>query len=512
MGVTTSGIGADRNKKLGIKEKYRLMTRDLGWEPTYRDRAEIFPYENYEGIIVHDWNKWEDPFRLTMDAYWKYQAEKERKFYAIIDAHAQNNGHLNITDARYLSALKIFLQAISPVEYAAHRGFARVGREFPGVGTQVACQMQAIDEIRHAQTQIHAMSNYNRYYNGFHLFADARDRIWYTSVARSFIDDAMTAGPFEFMIAIGFSFEYVLTNLLFVPFMSGAAYNGDMATVTFGFSAQSDEARHMTLGLECIKFMLEQDPANLPIVQGWIDKWFWRGFRVLGLVSTMMDYMLPKRVMSWREAWEIYGVENGGALFRDLARYGIRPPKGWDDAEKAIDHMSHQFMLGLYQWSFGTAFHSWIPGEEDLRWLSEKYPTTFDRYYRPRWEHIAKVAAEGNQFKNFGLPRLCQVCQLPGVFTEPDDPTLSCHRHSHYKGEIYHCCSDGCRDIFENEPEKYIQAWLPMPQLFQAPLFGDLGAWMNWVSLRDGEDNGDYAGSIDEKNFRTWRGVATSNF
>jgi phenol hydroxylase P3 protein len=44
------------------------------------------------------------------------------------------------------------------------------------------------------------------------------------------------------MVAIGFSFEYVLTNLLFVPFMSGAAYNGDMATVTFGFSAQSDEA------------------------------------------------------------------------------------------------------------------------------------------------------------------------------------------------------------------------------------------------------------------------------
>jgi phenol hydroxylase P3 protein len=292
-------------KKLGIKERYRLLTRDLGWEPSYQSKEAIYPYVAYEGLRIHDWDQWEDPFRLTMDAYWKYQAEKERKFYAIVDAHAQNNGHLNLTDARYLSALKIFLQAISPGEYAAHKGFARVGREFSGVGTQVACQMQAIDEIRHAQTQIHALSNYNRYYDGFHAFADARDRIWYTSVARSFFDDAMSAGPFEFMIAIGFSFEYVLTNLLFVPFMSGAAYNGDMATVTFGFSAQSDEARHMTLGLECIKFMLEQDPANLPIVQAWIDKWFWRGFRVLGLVSTMMDYMLPKRVMSWREAWNI---------------------------------------------------------------------------------------------------------------------------------------------------------------------------------------------------------------
>jgi hypothetical protein len=27
---------------------------------------------------ITDWSKWEDPFRLTMDAYWKYQAEKEK--------------------------------------------------------------------------------------------------------------------------------------------------------------------------------------------------------------------------------------------------------------------------------------------------------------------------------------------------------------------------------------------------------------------------------------------------
>ncbi len=498
-------------KKLGLKERYKLLTRDLGWETTFHSREEVFPYVHYEGIKIHDWDKWEDPFRLTMDAYWKYQAEKERKFYAIIDAHAQNNGHLNLTDAHYLTAIKIFLQAITPGEYCAHKGFARVGREFGGVGTQVACQMQSLDEVRHAQTQIHAMSNYNKFYQGFHAFSDQRDRIWYTSVARSFFDDALSSGPFEFMIAIGFSFEYVLTNLLFVPFMSGAAYNGDMATVTFGFSAQSDEARHMTLGLECIKFMLEQDPANLPIVQKWIDKWFWRGLRILALVGTMMDYMLPKRVMSWKEAFDIYGIENGGALFNDLARYGVRAPKGWGDAAAAIDHMSHQLMLGLYQWSFGTAFHGWIPSDDEMEWLSAKYPDSFDKYYRPRWEHIKKLAAAGTPFKNYGLAKLCQTCQLPCVFTEPGDPTLICHREIDYKGEKYHFCSDGCKEIFENEPEKYIQAWLPMPQLFQEPLKGDLGAWMNYVSLVDGQDNGDFDGSQDQINFDKWRGMATSN-
>src|SRR3546814_14724862 len=107
--------------------------------------------------------------------------------------------------------------------------------------------------------------------------------------------------------------------------MSGAAYNGDMATVTFGFSAQSDEARHMTLGLECIKFMLEQDPDNLPIVQAWLDTWFWRGMRMLAPVGPTMDYMLSKRVMTWQAAWAIYGVENSGPLFPDLAPHAPRP-------------------------------------------------------------------------------------------------------------------------------------------------------------------------------------------
>jgi len=329
-------------KKLGLKEKYQVMTRDLDWTPTYQKMEDIYPYVHYEGIKIHDWDRWEDPFRLTMDAYWKYQAEKEKKLYAIIDAYAQNNGHLNVTDARYINTVKLFLTGVSPLEYMAHRGFAHVGRAFPGPGPRVACLMQSLDEMRHFQTQVHAISNYNKYYNGFHDFRQWHDRVWYLSVPKSFFDDAITAGPFEFMVAIGFSFEYVLTNLLFVPFVSGAAYNGDMGTMAYGFSAQSDEARHMTLGLEVIKFILEQDPDNLPIVQRWIDKWTWRGYRVLMLVAMMMDYMLPKRTMSWKEAWEIYFEENGGALFRDLSRYGIRMPKCAETIALEKDHLSHQ--------------------------------------------------------------------------------------------------------------------------------------------------------------------------
>ena len=493
-------------KRLNAKEKYRCMTRDLDWEPSYQRHEDIYPHERFEGIKITDWDKWEDPFRLTMDTYWKYQAEKEKKLYAIFDAFSQNNGHTTLSDARYVNALKLFLSGVTPLEYQAYQGFARVGRQFSGAGARVACQMQAIDELRHVQTQIHAMSHYNKHFNGLHDFAHMHDRVWFLSVPKSFFEDARTAGPFEFLTAISFSFEYVLTNLLFVPFMSGAAFNGDMATVTFGFSAQSDEARHMTLGLEVIKFLLEQHEDNVPIIQRWIDKWFWRGYRLLTLVGMMMDYMLPNKVMSWSEAWGVYFEEAGGALFKDLERYGIRPPKYVEEANIGKEHITHQAWSIFYQYSQATNFHTWMPTDEELDWLSEKYPDTFDSLYRPRFEHWRALQEKGERFYNPTLPMLCQICQIPLAFSEPDDPTTLSHRSAEHAGERYHFCSDGCCDIFQYEPEKYIQAWLPVHQILQGNCGGaDVESVVrDYYNIMPGEDNFEYLGSTEHRRWQDW--------
>ncbi|MBX3263171.1 MAG: aromatic/alkene/methane monooxygenase hydroxylase/oxygenase subunit alpha [Labilithrix sp.] len=492
-------------RRLSLKRKYAMLTRGLGWETTYQPMDKVYPFDRFEGIVIHDWDGWEDPFRLTVDAYWKYQAEKERKLYAVMDSVAQNNGQLGITDARYLNAVKLFLTGVTPLEYAAHRGFAHAGRHLRGVGARIAAQMQSLDELRHAQTQIHTLSHYNKYFDGLHDFAHMHDRVWYLSVPKSFFDDALTAGPFEFVTAISFSFEYVLTNLLFVPFMSGAAFNGDMATVTFGFSAQSDESRHMTLGLEVVKFMLEQDPANVPIVQRWLDKWFWRGYRLLSLVSAMMDYMLPKRVMSWAEAWEMYFEESGGALFADLERYGIRPPKHHDVAKKEKSRLSHEVWTILYNYTHAAAFHTWVPSDDEMQWLSSKYPDTFDRLYRPRYRMWREAAARGERFYNDALPQLCNVCQIPMAFTEPDDPTKIAFRESIWRGERFHFCSDGCKDIFDDEPEKMSQSWLPVHQIFQGNCGGaSIEDVLRYYHLNIGADNLDYEGSPEQELWDAW--------
>ena len=383
----------------------------------------VYPYTRYEGIKIHDWDAWEDPFRLTVDSYCKYQAEKDKKLYAVIESFAQGQGHLHLTDARYVNALKIFLQGVTPLEYAAHRHFEFLARHLDGPGPRFAALCQSVDELRHTQTEVHTLSQYNKYYSGLHGWSKMFDRVWYLSVPKSFFEDAITAGPFEFLTSISFSFEYLLTNLLFVPFMSGASFNGDLATMTFGFSAQSDESRHMTLGLGVLKFMLEQDEANVPIIQDWLDKWFWRGYRLLGLVAAMMDYMLPKRFMSWKEAFELYFEEqmlNG--LFPDLEYYGIRPPRHLEQAITEKDYMSHQVYWLLYTFSHAAAFNTTIPTPDELDWLSASYPDTFDRHYRPLWDRAQRLADSGHRFFFRGLPMLCQTCQIPMTFTEPGEP------------------------------------------------------------------------------------------
>ena len=473
-----------------------------------------FSRDQYEGIKIHDWEKWEDPFRLTMDAYWKYQGEKERKLYAIIDAFQQNNGQFNVSDARYSGAQVVHhrLHADSNTRRIAASAFSVANSRCGSAHRRT----DAVDGRTASRADADPCDESLQQVLRWHERVPAHARPCVVSVdAEIVFRRCDTSGPFEFITAISFAFEYVLTNLLFMPCMSGAAYNGDMSTVTFGFSAQSDEARHMTLGIEVIKFLLEQDPENVPIVQRWIDKWFWRGYRLLSLLAVMMDYMLPKRVMSWSEAWEIYFEQNGGALFADLSRYGIRMPKHWEVTVKEKGHVSHQLWSTFYQFRHAAGFPVWLPTAEEMDWLSAKYPDTFDQYYRPRYEYWADLERQGKPFVNATLPQLCQTCQWPLLFTEADDPTQICYREETYLGNKFHFCSDGCKDIFREEPEKYVHAHLPVHQIYQgnyfnpgvdptAPDFNPLVEALKYMGITPGVDGGDFATHIDAVNWTRW--------
>ena len=504
----------EKNKHT-LHDLYAAMTHDLHWETTYQPMDKVFPHDKYEGIKVHDWEKWQDPFRLTSDAYWKFQGEKEKRLYAVVDAFAQNNGQLGVSDGRYVNLLKLFIQAITPNEYYAHRSFAQVGRSLRGDALRIATQMKSADELRHFQNQTHAISNFNKYFNGMHHAPQWFDHAWYLSVSKSFAEDALSAGPFERLIGLSFGFDDLLTRPLFVSLMSAVAHNGDLSAVSIGFTAQSDSSRHMTMGQEAVKFLLQQDAANLPIIQRWIDKWFWRSYRLMTFAAMMQDYMVPKRMMSWKEGWDMYVQKPGEALFAELAQLGLRKPKGWEQACEGKDHISHQAWNAYYGFGNTLAFHTWVPEVAELDWLSQKYPDSFDRWYRPRLEHYAQLQAAGQRFNNKSVPMQCQTCQFPMIFTEQGSGRWTAYRETQHAGETFHFCSDHCEEIFSNEPEKYMQSQLASHQILQGQCynagvqenttgFDRQAAVLDFCQIVQGHDNGDFTNSEDALNFENW--------
>ncbi len=497
-------------KKLDIASRYAAMSHDLHWDTTYQPVDKVYPFARYEGIQIHDWKKWEDPFHMTLDVWWRQQGEKERRLYAVMDAFAQNNGQIGVSDARYVNAVKLVLQVFSPLKYTQHRAFAHAARNMPGDAMRIATLLQASEELRHSQLEVHAASVYNKYFNGMHDTPRWHEQAWYLAPAKSFAEDAASAGPFELLVAISFGFDSLLSDTLFVPAMSAAAHNGDLSLVPASFSSQADTARHKALGIAAVKFMLQQDPANAAIVQRWVDKWFWRSFRLMPLVAMLQDYMLPKRISSFKEGWDEFVESPVTELFAELAPYGLQLPAGWQQACDAKDHLSHQAWNAFYGYGQAVAFHTWVPEQDELNWLDRKYPDSFDRWYRPRLAYYAHREAEGHRYYNRALPMQCQVCQQPMMFTEQGNPRWIAYRNTQHAGETFHFCSDHCEHIFAHEPEKYVQSKLPSHEILHAqradsvadPLQASLAA----IGVDTARDTGEFKHSEDAQNFETWGG------
>ncbi len=127
-------------------------------------------------------------FRLTMDAYWKYQAEKEKKPFLM---------PLLKTMVRWMSAMikcdQTVFNSRDPTWISG--GYAHVGRQFSGIGARIAssrlmsCVMYRLKFMPWAKVLWWLPR----------LGAYAWPRL---VVPKSFFEDARSAGPFEFLLVL----------------------------------------------------------------------------------------------------------------------------------------------------------------------------------------------------------------------------------------------------------------------------------------------------------------------
>jgi toluene monooxygenase system protein A len=99
-----------------------------------------------------------------------------------------------------------------------------------------------------------------------------------------------------------------------------------------------------------------------------------------------------------------------------------------------------------------------VQGPEERAWLRQHYPKYWDQF-DAIWERIASYwekADIGNDFAVHGtsIVGFCNLCQVVLAGGNPLKNSVCSHQH---EGQNYIFCSEPCRWIFIQEPERYAQ-------------------------------------------------------
>lgn len=444
------------------REYYQKLTHSLHWDPTYISDRELIPDEWKSLATMPDWKRFEDPFQILYEDYTRIQFEKEEKYHAVRDAAARF-GHIADVDPRWVEGMKSFNLPLTYSEYYNYRGHLRIARFAPAPALRVASMVQAMDERRHAEEAIYQARDYRRHHaNGFLDITDRHaifERHFLYQADRAFFEDLITADPIEGIIGTNLVFETAFTNLLFIAAPAAGVANGDFAFAQAHLTIQTDETRHMALGQAVAHTLLQDDDRNLAHIQYWMDKWFWRSHRLFAVaVSIVLDYYARNRPMSYKEGFRKYVLNDFiRSYVEELGDFGLQPPRFLDAALAELEHVPHTTWRNLYQSRAVIPFGVPAPDDRDLDWLSEQYPA-FDSHHRPFWESVRA----GDVVESPRVPMTCTLCKFPCMFPEPGNPTLIKHR---YEGRTYWFCSEGCKWIFDHEPDKYALSDVPVAEL-----------------------------------------------
>ncbi len=433
-------------------------SRKLDWDFSYVTEEEVFP-ELMSGrpwLPRRDWRGWREPFRTSYADYVTGQADKDASLQAVREAvfHLPDVQRLH---APWISALKLHSAVVPLTEFAAVVGSLRGARFGRDSAWRTVATFGALDEIRHAQIPLvlmHELVRWDPQFNWTHRFFHTND--WVAIAARHVFDEMLLgASAVEYAIATNFVFETGFTNVQFVGLASLAHAVGDRMFEKMVTSIQSDEARHSQIGPPVLAVVAARDPAY---AQYLVDKWFWRSFLLFAIVTGFaMDYFAPveSRTLSFKEFVHEWIVDQ---YLRMLEEHGLRRPWYWDVFLSALDTYHHMVYASAYTYRSSVWFDFVVPGPRERAWLRAKYPSSF-HLVEPVWERIDegwRAADGGDELAVHGaaMVAFCDLCQLVLSGGAPARNTATVLERG---GRKYVFCSEPCRWIFEQEPERYAE-------------------------------------------------------
>jgi toluene monooxygenase system protein A len=442
--------------RLFNRSSWRDLARRLDWKFSYVRDEEVFPPEiaGRPWLPPSAWESWEEPYKTSFAEYVVKQHDKDAAVYAVKDAVGRAEDYAKLPP-EWVNGLKLHAATLPLAEFAAVIGNLRAARFGRSSAWRTMSLFGALDETRHAQIPLllmHDLVGWDRQFDWTWRFYHSND--WVAIAARHLIDELLLGcDAIEFSIATHFVFETGFTNLQFIGLAAMAHGTGDKMFEKMVTSIQTDEARHAQIGSAVLRTLVAHDPAY---AQALVDKWFWRSWLLFAVVTGFtMDYLTPlaARRQSFKEFTEEWVIDQFTAA---LAEHGLKKPWYWDTFIESLGYYHHMVYASAYTYRATVWFNFVVPGPQERSWLRQKYPRSWSQI-DPVWENITMRWKESNVDNEFAvhgtaIVGFCHLCQLVLCNGTPEENSAVVIEH---QGQRRIFCSQPCRWIFEQQPERY---------------------------------------------------------
>jgi hypothetical protein len=218
-------------------------------------------------ITLKDPSRFTDPAHLTWERYIALQARERERYLAERAAIPADALAYRTVKPGYLErAVEQFANNFFPEE-AATRYIATAAAHAPFDELKRCCLFQLADEQRHMEMDRDVFE-----------CAGIPDRDWLPAweqpgtTCRFFRHVLELDDPIEILVKANFVAEGAAGPATFAVLADGAEARGDVLSAVNHRARVRDETRHISYARALVKALVEEDPANLEVIQRWQDE------------------------------------------------------------------------------------------------------------------------------------------------------------------------------------------------------------------------------------------------
>lgn len=218
-------------------------------------------------IVLKDPSRFKDPANLTWERYVAMQARERERYLAERATIPREALEFRTVSPRYLErAIDQFANNYYS-ELSATHYIATAAANAPFDELKKCCLFQLADEQRHLEMDREVFER-----------AGIPERDWLAAweapgtTCRFFRHVLELEDSIEILVKANFVAEGAAGPGTFAVLADGAEARGDVLSAVNHRARIRDETRHISYARALVKALIEDDPANLDVIQGWQDE------------------------------------------------------------------------------------------------------------------------------------------------------------------------------------------------------------------------------------------------